>query len=115
MRSAIPSLLLVASTTGLVAAQECPSGYEANTGTIPENQTLEWIPCPVEAQPTLECATLQVPLDYTDPTLGILTLPIVRLPAPNATDNGKSIFHNPGGPGASGIQFIIESADSLLT
>lgn len=112
---AISTLLLIASSAWVAAAQECPSGYEPNTGTIPENQTIDWVACPVEDQPTLECATLDVPLDYTDLSLGTLTLPLVRLPAPNATGDGQSIFHNPGGPGGSGIKFIIESGDSLLT
>jgi pimeloyl-ACP methyl ester carboxylesterase len=62
---------------------------------------LDWEPCEdVEA----ECATLTVPLDWSDPGGNTIDLALARVPA-----TGKrigSLLTNPGGPGASGIEFL---------
>ncbi|KEF57871.1 uncharacterized protein A1O9_05792 [Exophiala aquamarina CBS 119918] len=108
----IPIILALASGLSTAFAQACPDGYALNTGTLPQNQTLDWLACPVEEEPTLECATLLVPIDYNDPDAGLLTLPLVRIPSNSS--NAKSIIWNPGGPGVSGITSLIGNGASTV-
>jgi len=98
----------------VAVAQDCPPGYEAHTGSAAANQTIQWTSCPVDDEPSLECATLNVPLDYTDTSMGLLPLHVVRLPAASSLSNGKSIIYNPSGPGDSGsgiVSLIYGGAD----
>jgi pimeloyl-ACP methyl ester carboxylesterase len=65
-----------------------------------------WKPCG-----NVECAPLSVPLDWKHPKGPHITLALARLPA-----SGKRIgvlFTNPGGPGASGIDFLHGAADAF--
>ncbi|GAB7356790.1 hypothetical protein MBLNU459_g7680t2 [Dothideomycetes sp. NU459] len=53
---------------------------------------------------------LQVPLDYTNLTLGLASVPLVKLPAnaSAATDKYKGIIiTNPGGPSVSGVEDLL--------
>lgn len=108
-------LLVLASIAPLGIAQDCPPGYESHNGSTTANQTIQWISCPVENEPNLECATLDVPLDYTDTSMGLLPLHLVRIPAESSLSNGKSIIFNPGGPGGSGVLSVISDGASLST
>lgn len=51
-----------------------------------------------------ECADVEVPLDYADPSAARITIALIRVPA-TGTAQG-SILVNPGGPGASGVDFV---------
>jgi len=62
---------------------------------------LRWEPCGTGQQ----CAWLTVPIDHQNPTLGTLDLRIVRIPARSNAPLGALVV-NPGGPGASGADFI---------
>ncbi|MEI6622880.1 MAG: alpha/beta hydrolase [Actinomycetes bacterium] len=65
---------------------------------------LAWRSCPTEAMPTLQCAILPVPFDYSKPWIGTFRLAVVRLPA-TGRKKGSLIF-NPGGPGGAGTSSI---------
>ena len=104
----LPILLTIASIASAAVAQ---SGCDA--GTLPANQTVQWVSCSVVDEPTLECGTIDVPLDYTSESSEVLTIPLVRVPVNDST--AKSIVFNPGGPGASGIQSLIGSVTDLQT
>lgn len=94
---------LVLASFGVTAlAEGCRDPYA--------NQTIRWIDCGTTDQPTLQCATLDVPIDYTDLSAGTLTLPVVRIPATDPTPKG-SVLTNPGGPGASGIEDVVTSGE----
>jgi len=98
----LSTALAVVSSATLALAQECPPGY-ARPGSI------NWVKCDSAKNDTLQCATLEVPMDWTNPTAGEkLNLRLVRRPASNETENPKSIITNPGGPGASGINNLVE-------
>ncbi|MFC0861725.1 alpha/beta hydrolase [Sphaerimonospora cavernae] len=59
-----------------------------------------------------ECAKIQVPLDYADPSGERIELSVIRLPA-----SGKrmgSLLINPGGPGGSGVDYT-RMARNVLT
>ena len=53
-----------------------------------------------------QCATVQAPLDYAHPDSGTIGIAISRKPATDPTRRIGSVLTNPGGPGASGIQFL---------
>ncbi|MFD1932982.1 alpha/beta hydrolase [Nonomuraea mangrovi] len=65
----------------------------------PYKQRLAWRDC----GDGFECAKLAVPLDYAKPGADRLAISVIRLPA--ADDRLGSIVVNPGGPGASGIDY----------
>ncbi|WP_341783432.1 alpha/beta hydrolase [Leucobacter ruminantium] len=52
----------------------------------------------------LECADVYAPLDWDDPSGELITLNLVKHPAEG--DSVGSLFVNPGGPGASGVEYV---------
>lgn len=90
------------SSSMVAFAQECPPGY------VKASQ-VTWVNCPTSNTPDLQCATLEVPVDWTNPTSSTkLNLRLVRQPAAADTLNAKSIIMNPGGPGGSGIKMVVD-------
>jgi pimeloyl-ACP methyl ester carboxylesterase len=53
-----------------------------------------------------QCSTVQVPLDYAHPDAGTIGIAINRKPATDTAHRIGSVLTNPGGPGASGIDFL---------
>ncbi|KAL2212447.1 alpha/beta-hydrolase [Sarocladium strictum] len=79
-------------------------------------QKLKWEDCSsVWIEHTLQCATLEVPMDHFGPPSDkIFTIPLIRMIATNASANGdRHIFINPGGPGGSGVGIVRVGADYL--
>ncbi|GAB2932820.1 alpha/beta hydrolase [Micromonospora polyrhachis] len=68
----------------------------------PAALSLAWSPC-AAAGSSLECATIQVPLDHADPTGPSIDLAISRLPAADPSRRRGVLLVNPGGPGGSGL------------
>src|SRR5262249_28481208 len=69
---------------------------------------LEWKACG-----SFECATLSVPLDYDNPSGRQTNLSLVRQKAKDPSQRIGSLLVNPGGPGASGVEFARAFARSL--
>ncbi|CAE6402210.1 unnamed protein product [Rhizoctonia solani] len=71
-----------------------------------------WTPCGNATIPR-ECGTFQVPLDYADITAGTASLTVARL---NATVSPRlgTIFVNPGGPGGTGVGWVLSDDMSLI-
>jgi pimeloyl-ACP methyl ester carboxylesterase len=87
---------------------------EPTDSSAPEStSTLEWGPCDdTDADdPALECTTLAVPLDHDDPDGETIELGLVRLPATD--DRVGAVLTNPGGPGASGVEFVALAGGAL--
>ena len=93
----LTGMLIVALLAPLSAAQ-------AND----RDPRLRWQDCHPEAGPNFECADIRVPLDYDRPWGRRVSLALVRLPAAKPKAKIGSIFINPGGPGGSGVQFVLE-------
>jgi pimeloyl-ACP methyl ester carboxylesterase len=56
---------------------------------------------------TLECGTVSVPVDYTEPDGDTVDLALTRRPASGPADERiGSLVLNPGGPGASGVAML---------
>jgi pimeloyl-ACP methyl ester carboxylesterase len=62
------------------------------------SQTLRWRDCGIG-----KCTRVTLPIDYADPGGRTLQVAVKVVPALGA--GGRSLFLNPGGPGASGIRF----------
>ncbi|MFJ9940362.1 alpha/beta hydrolase [Streptomyces erythrochromogenes] len=62
---------------------------------------LRWSGCATPRYPTLQCASLKVPLDHDRPADRTITLALTRVPHTAKTSQGPLLV-NPGGPGGSG-------------
>jgi pimeloyl-ACP methyl ester carboxylesterase len=60
-------------------------------------------PALLEASPEFTCATASVPLDYRKPTGAKIQLAVSKLPATGPGSRLGTVFVNPGGPGAPGL------------
>ena len=61
----------------------------------------------------LQCARVQVPLDWSRPGGPTITLSVIRHRASEPDQRIGSMFFNPGGPGSSGVEEVRRSADLL--
>lgn len=88
---------------------------DTTTTTTSSTDRLEWSPCddPNVQDPVLECATLNVPLDYDNPSGDLIALALIKVPA--VDDRAGAVLFNPGGPGASGFDFIAFSGSMLAS
>jgi pimeloyl-ACP methyl ester carboxylesterase len=74
----------------------------------PATVSIEWGPC-VEAQAApvdVECGSITVPLDYGTPDGRLIDIAVARVPTVYDDERIGSVVFNPGGPGASGIDFL---------
>lgn len=102
----IPALLCAAAL-----ASALPSTKRQDGGSV------EWHECEFDfSNPynvELECGTLTVPLDYNNDSIdATLDLNLVKIKA-TKDDSLGSMLYNPGGPGESGIEFMIRSVQDL--
>ncbi|MEP7215231.1 MAG: alpha/beta fold hydrolase, partial [Anaerolineaceae bacterium] len=63
---------------------------------------------------SFECATLKVPVDYANPGGKTLDLALLKQPARDPSKRIGTLMANPGGPGASAIDFV-RSWSSVLS
>ncbi len=70
-----------------------------------------WSPC----YGAFECGTLQVPLDYDEPRGATVSVAVTRLPATDPARRIGSLFLNPGGPGGSGVDYVVGAGRFLYT
>lgn len=66
-----------------------------------QHQKLVWSVC----YDNFECSNLEVPIDYTNLKVGNFKLRVLRLKASNQRRKLGSLVINPGGPGASGVDY----------
>lgn len=106
---------LLASATALSDIQTshqnrdvAPAGQVFNFKDISPSSTLQWIPC----YNRFHCANLEVPLDYDQPSLGSTVVAWIRLDSANGT--GTDVLFNPGGPGGSGVNYMLSGGGDYL-
>lgn len=76
------------------------------------SQKLDWGGCDkTVTDKNAQCATIKAPLDYAAPEAKTIDVALARIPA--AGPKIGSLFLNPGGPGASGIEFLSQVAGLL--
>jgi pimeloyl-ACP methyl ester carboxylesterase len=71
-------------------------------------QKLTWSSCDT----IFQCASVQVPLDYTNPAGKTIQLAVIRKQATDPAHRIGSLITNPGGPGGSGVEFIKQNYPS---
>jgi pimeloyl-ACP methyl ester carboxylesterase len=105
----------ITSVAALVVAS--PQAPAAQEGVAPAAQaaavpSLDWKGCHGGG---FQCARAQVPLDYDDPTGSQVSLRLARLPATDPARRIGTVFVNPGGPGQSGVDFVLLAATEVLS
>jgi pimeloyl-ACP methyl ester carboxylesterase len=101
-----------ASAAGSTVPSASAPGPTATSGagaSQPTGAGLDWQPC----GDAVECATLQVPLDHANPGADSIEIALVRMPA--SGERIGSLLVNPGGPGASGVDFVRDNATAVFS
>ncbi|MFE1955043.1 alpha/beta hydrolase [Streptomyces sp. NPDC059524] len=88
----------------LAAGAVTPATAAAGPAPTPSSAaaSLAWKKCGTKSYPTLQCASLKVPLDHDDPHGRQITLALSRVPHTAKKSQGPLLV-NPGGPGGSGL------------
>ncbi|MGW1373582.1 alpha/beta hydrolase [Streptomyces sp. NPDC002446] len=91
-------------------------------------QRLAWEPCGQDVrggaraqdaprspgyQERLECARLKVPRDYAHPARTTMQVQLIRLRATGPGARLGSLVLNPGGPGASGVEYLVDNGEAF--
>jgi len=96
---------LLAAVAVLLAAFAVGPAAAAGGGG-PQVPAIDWQPCGDDF-PGFECGTAEVPLDYDRPRGATIDIALARLPASDVAGRIGSLFINPGGPGGSGVGFVL--------
>ncbi|KAH8430604.1 uncharacterized protein LDX57_008267 [Aspergillus melleus] len=70
---------------------------------IESSANLAWTPC----FDAFNCSRLEVPLDYSNKSLGTTSIAFIKLAGKDATVESPSIVLIPGGPGGSGVDLLL--------
>lgn len=103
-------LLIVITATTLVLTGCSSTTKESFPDATNDGSTLNWQEC----DGNFQCATLKVPIDYSDVALGQFDIAVIRYRDPGQHDRIGSLVINPGGPGVSGIEYA-RSAQYILS
>ncbi len=93
--------------TGCVAVSPSPTD-QIKSGVEFQDQLISWASC----ESDFECATVAVPLDHLNPADQIIEIALIRKAG---TENLTPLLINPGGPGASGFDYVRDSYETLGT
>lgn len=98
------------SSPGATGTTAAPAG---SAGIVPQASALHWQPCSGQLV-GLQCASLQVPLNYADPGGRKITIALSMAPAtaPRSRQQGVMLV-NPGGPGAAGRSLALTVAQGI--
>src|SRR5580700_5986461 len=103
--------ILFAACSSATTTHTSSTSTASPSGAQPAPQHLSWHNCSAG----LQCATMHVPLDYSNPQGQQISLALARLPASNPSERIGSLLTNPGGPGESGITFLQEAGSSYFS
>jgi pimeloyl-ACP methyl ester carboxylesterase len=108
MRRRPPILrMFLASAVLIVAVWSSPA---TSVRAAPSSSGVGWSPCYREFGLPFECGTVQVPLDHDEQGGAAISIALVRLAATGPGARIGSLFFNPGGPGGSGVDFLLAIA-----
>lgn len=103
-----PFMLVALATAVLANPYSLVASRQSNT-----TNEIQWGECDFNASVPIECGSLGVPLDYTDPASGTLDLSLSKVAAVNEPFKGSILF-NFGGPGFEAIKTLGSLAPKLL-
>lgn len=91
-----------------VATTDLPPVTPPTTGapSVFEPEPVRWGAC-TGGDGSVECAILTVPLDHADPAGETIELALARRPADDAEQRLGVLAVNPGGPGGSGVDLLV--------
>ncbi|CAN5206546.1 alpha/beta hydrolase [soil metagenome] len=99
-----------ASSTAAPTTIVTPPGSDADSDSAPPvEEAGPFVPEPAvfhDCGGGEECTTVEVPLDYADPGGERIGVAVRRVPAGDPDQRIGSLLVNPGGPGASGTEFV---------
>ncbi|EJC97829.1 uncharacterized protein FOMMEDRAFT_149336 [Fomitiporia mediterranea MF3/22] len=115
----IPTLFSLCSLTSVVHGSSSHQLHARDVATfnwtnLTPSTSLNWTNC----YDAFQCARLAVPMLYSDPSGPQAAVALIKLPSNLSTtdENYKGpILFNPGGPGGSGVNFILETGAVLST
>ncbi|QRV81574.1 tRNA-dihydrouridine synthase 4 [Ceratobasidium sp. AG-Ba] len=110
MRSSTHIAWIVGSTLATAAPFDLSSDYHRYA---PRAEVISWKPCE-NTNRTILCGRFEVPLDYHNPAAGKASLAVARYPATKQPKKG-TLFLNPGGPGASGVDLVISEKSEQIS
>src|SRR5438552_6686311 len=93
------------ASASAAAAASTSSAAPTTPGFVPE--PISWRDC----GRNLRCATVRVPLDYTNPTGATIDVAVNEVPARQPSQRISALLVNPGGPGGSGLEFVASGLD----
>jgi pimeloyl-ACP methyl ester carboxylesterase len=106
-------LLAVIGLLGIVLSACTRTSTATNSASpsalLPAPGAIKWTSCGSGFQ----CGSLTVPLDYANPDKDIIKLALIRKPATDPAHRIGSLLTNPGGPGASGIDYLRQAAGDM--
>jgi pimeloyl-ACP methyl ester carboxylesterase len=72
---------------------------------------VSWKPCTEDA--TVQCGTIKLPVNWRRPGGATFDMGVVRRPATDRAARIGALVVNPGGPGASGVDFVLYNPEYL--
>ncbi|MBD8059167.1 alpha/beta fold hydrolase [Cellulomonas sp. JH27-2] len=76
--------------------------------------TIDWFDCSAVVGPRSDCGTIQLPVDYDQPTGAKTEVSLLRVRVADPKKKVGTLFINPGGPGGSGVD-IAANASAFLS
>lgn len=80
----------------------------------PKTPKINWSPCYKEFG-VFECGILHVPLDHSARNGATINIAVIKKPAADPARRIGSLVFNPGGPGGSGVDFVLFAGEFLYT
>ncbi|RAL13150.1 uncharacterized protein BO97DRAFT_388928 [Aspergillus homomorphus CBS 101889] len=108
MNRLLTAFILIMSL-GLEAQGLHDRGMAYGFDTIEPSANLTWTAC----FNTFGCSRLEVPVDYSNRSLGTTSIAFIKLAGKNATAESPSIVFIPGGPGGSGVDLLLTYQDLI--
>ncbi|MFI7410579.1 alpha/beta hydrolase [Streptomyces sp. NPDC049627] len=97
---------------GTLTAVPANANASDSVNTVRAAAQVTWKKCATDDYPTLQCASVKVPLNYAKPSGKKITLALSRVPHTGDKYQGPLLV-NPGGPGGSGLTLAGFVASSL--
>ena len=100
------SIVLVATTVA-VAAVTTAAAAEVASPAAARPAAIDWQPCAAEGEAaTAQCATLRLPVDWSEPAGATFDFAIARRTATDPAARVGTLVFGPGGPGDSGVSRV---------
>ncbi|KAJ7795162.1 Alpha/Beta hydrolase protein [Mycena olivaceomarginata] len=103
--------LITVATISLSLFPVAMSASDFDWSQLTPSEKLIWTPC----YSGFECSRLIVPLDYALAATGTAAIAVTRYPSSSKSDYRGPVLLNPGGPGGSGVNYVVEAGPSIST